>query len=355
MAGVSPATVSNVLTGRRVRAESAQRVKEAASSLGYAVDRAASQLRSGRARVVAMLVPSLENPFFTSIVAAVERRLRTDDHDLVVASAADDVATEHSRLQALLSWRPAGMIVIPCTDDFAGASLLAAAGTPYVVLDRVGGAHSADTVAVDNVTAGLEAARHLIDLGHRRLLIVASARTLSNIKLRCKGIVEACAAAGLEEPALIEVGFDLESAVDRLQTWLSTHERPSGIIALTNFATLGALASLARFSVSIPGEVSLVGFDDYAWMRAAAPSITAIRQPVEAMAELVWDRLRARIDGDSSPVVQAMLPVSLVIRASTARCQTGDPAAGLPGQGLRRPSRTGGRQREQGTGRGAKA
>lgn len=350
MAGVSPATVSNVLTGRRVRADSASRVKEAAASLGYAVDRAASQLRSGRARVVAMLVPSLENPFFTSVVAAVERRLRADDYDLVVASSADDAATERTRLKALLSWRPAGVIVIPCADEFAAAGLLEAAGTPYVIVDRIGGEHGADTIAVDNVAAGREAARHLIELGHENLLIVASTLTLGNIKLRCKGIAEACAAVGLEEPTLLEAGFELEGAVGRLQAWLRTHERPSAIIALTNFATLGVLASLGRFSITIPADVSLVGFDDYAWMRAAAPSITAIRQPVESMAELAWERLRARIGGDGGPPVQAMLPVSLVIRSSTARGLAGEPVGATAEScktlrpGARPPGRAAGRE-----------
>ncbi len=97
-------------------------MRAAAAALDYRIDRAASQLRSGKARVVAVLVPSLENPFFTSIVAGLERAANREGYDIIVASANDDAAIEAARLAALLSWRPSGVIVIPSTDAFpAGA------------------------------------------------------------------------------------------------------------------------------------------------------------------------------------------------------------------------------------------
>lgn len=341
-AGVSPATVSNVLGGvKPVRAASAERVRAAARALGYEVDRAASQLRSGRARIVAVLVPSLENPFFTSIVAAVERHVREDGYELVVASSNDDEATEQARLRALLSWRPSGMVMVPCADGFTNAEWLAR--TPHVVIDRVGGATDVDTVAVDNAQAGEVAAGHLMELGHERILIVASSLMLANIRMRCAGINAALEAAGRPAAQVLEIGLDAAAAAERLEAWLKLQERPTAVIALTNFATLAVLAALAQFSVRIPLDMSLVGFDDYAWMRAAAPSITAIRQPVGDMGRLAWESLKRRIEEPHTPPHCHSLPCELVVRASTGRSAAAGPrersrvvAAGKAGSGAAR-------------------
>ena len=137
-AGVSAGTVSNVFSGRRtVRPELAARVRQAAEELGYLPDRAASQLRAGKAQVVAALVPDLNNPFFTGLLAAIEACLREEGFDLIVASANGAPAVERTRLSALLAWRPAGLVVVPCTDDFAGREVIARTAVPFVVVDRV--------------------------------------------------------------------------------------------------------------------------------------------------------------------------------------------------------------------------
>ena len=125
MAGVSPATVSNVLTGRKpVSAKLVKKVKAAVKALDYRADPLASMLRSGEARIVAVLVPDLDNPFFTSVVSAVEQCLGKDSYEVIVASSHGEQSMERSKLRAILAWRPAGLIVIPCSDDFAGRQLI---------------------------------------------------------------------------------------------------------------------------------------------------------------------------------------------------------------------------------------
>jgi DNA-binding LacI/PurR family transcriptional regulator len=319
-AGVSPATVCNVLGSRKpVDRGLVERVRAAVAELGYEVDRIASQLRSGKARIITLLVPSLENPFFTSFIAAIERCVSDEGYDIVVASSGDDEATERARLSALLSWRPAGVAVIPCTDAFAARSQLDALDIPYVIADRATGGQNADTVTVDNEHAAAMAASHLLDLGHRDVLVVASSLTLANIRERCAGVGRAFSDAGEPQPQLVEVGLTFDGAADRLAKWLQEHVRPTAMIALTNFATFGALAAFARVGILVPQQMSLVGFDDYAWMCAAAPSITAVRQPIDQVGCEVWNRLQSRIAGDASPPVHLRLACELKVRNSTAR------------------------------------
>jgi DNA-binding LacI/PurR family transcriptional regulator len=317
-AGVSTATVSNVLSGRRgVDADLAERVRAAAQRLDYRVDRVASQLRSGRTRVVAVLVPSIENPYFTALIAALERLVRADGYDIVVASASDTAEIERERLAALMAWRPAGLIVTPTGDDFLSHDLIAEAGLPYVVMDRVGDAPGADSVTIDNAAAARLAADHLIALGHGDILVVASSLGLANIRARAAGIAAAYAAVGRPAPPVLEGGLTFEAIGDRFARHIAANGRPSAVIALTNFATLGVLAALADHALDVPGDVSLIGFDDYAWMRVARPSITAIAQPVEAMAAAAWQRLQHAFAGDQGAPQRLQLAARLEIRGST--------------------------------------
>ena len=131
LAGVSPATVSNVLTGRKpVSAKLAKKVEAAVKALDYRADPLASMLRSGEAKIVAVVVPDLDNPFFTSVVSAVEQCLGQEDYEVIVASSHGEELVERSRLKAILAWRPAGLIVIPCSDEFPGRELIDSSGDP---------------------------------------------------------------------------------------------------------------------------------------------------------------------------------------------------------------------------------
>ena len=117
LAGVSPATVSNVLTGRKpVSAKLVKKVQPRIKALDYRTDPLASMLRSGEAKIIAVVVPDLDNPFFTSVVSAVEQCLGPESYEVIVASSHGEEEDEKSRLKAILAWRPAGLIVIPCSD-----------------------------------------------------------------------------------------------------------------------------------------------------------------------------------------------------------------------------------------------
>jgi LacI family transcriptional regulator len=318
LARVSPATVSNVLGGRKpVNERLAKRVRRAALQLNYQVDPAASRLRTGKTRVVAVLVPDLDSPFFSSIVSAVESCLREEDYEVIIASSHREVGVENSRLSALLAWRPAGVVVIPCSDAFPNRSLIERAKIPYVVADRGTDGLSADMVSVDNEKAGAIGALHFVGRGHRNILIAASVLDLANIRERCAGAAKVLQQNGLPAPSIAELGRDFESAPKRLAQWFDEHKRPTAIFALTNFTTLSVLATAAERQLAIPQHISLIGFDDYAWMRARATPLTVISQPVREIGRAIWKRLNARIHGDDSAPMRIRLPCELKLRAST--------------------------------------
>lgn len=317
-AGVSIATVSNVFSGTKpVNPELRERVEKAAQGLSYQVDRAASQLRSGQARVVGVLVPDLDDVFFTSLVSRIEVLAMQDRYDVIVASSRDDRELEQSRLRALLGWRPSGLVAVPCSDTAPDILRHEAGHLPMVFADRVGPEGSfVDTVAMDNHEAGYLAARHLVELGHRRIVVAASSLEISPIRERVRGIAETMRSSAGEEPTVVELGSNGERGADIFSGWLEGNRPPFAVVGLTNVTTLSVLSALARHRIDMPEAVSVIGFDDYPWMSARKTALTAIRQPIEEMAKLAWERLRLRMSGDASPLHHAALKASLQVRDS---------------------------------------
>ncbi len=320
-AGVSIATVSNVLTGRKaVTADLAARVNEAARDLSYQVDRAASQLRSGRTQVIGVLVPNFNDTFFTSLVSRIESLAAAEEYQVVVVSAQDDPDVEAARLDALRGWRPSGIIAVPACPAAPALLCREVGKLPIMLVDRVGqDGLGFDTVTVNNRAAGCMAAEHLLDNGHKSIAIASSVSAFRPIKERIDGVADSCRRRGVAAPQIIEVGIDHERGADVLCDWLDANPNPTALVAMTNVTTLAALSALARRGLEIPDAVSLIGFDDYAWMTARKVPLTAVRQPLEEIADRAWRHLLSRIQGEAFGMENIVLSASLQVRNSVAR------------------------------------
>jgi LacI family transcriptional regulator len=317
-AGVSTATVSNVLSGSKpVKTKLRERVEKAARELSYHVDRAASQLRSGQAKVIGVLVPDMDDVFFTSLISRLEVKAQEDGYDVIVASSRDDPKLEQSRLRALLGWRPSGLVAVPCTDAIPQILVDEFSRLPIVLADRVApGENRIDKITIDNFEAGEIAARHLAAMGHSDVVIAASDMSIAPIRERVRGVETFLRKAFGRAPVVVELGSNSDRGAETFAYWLDRHALPMAVFALTNVTTLAVLSAFAARHVDIPGHVSIIGFDDYAWMSARRTGLTAIRQPVDAIAQTVWDRLKARISGDPTAAFAIELSTSLQIRDS---------------------------------------
>jgi LacI family transcriptional regulator len=323
-AAVSPGTVSNVLTGRRnVDPAIRERVLEAVEAMGYRPDVAASSLRSTERNVVGAVVPELTNPFFACLVDRLEREARAAGKRLLVAASGGDPLEEEREVAALTAWRPAGVIVVPCGGRFAARRLLEREGVPFVVVDRpLEEGEPVDTVAVDNAAASAEAARRLVELGHRRVLAVASSLGLGNMRERLAGIEAETAAVEGAEVEVLEAGFEPDAITEAIALRLARPPRPTALFALNNMLTLGALKAIAAAGIEIPQALSLMGFDDYDWMEVFRPPLTAVRQPVPDLAHAAWLRLAQRMappaEGEALEPCHLRLPCHLIWRGSVA-------------------------------------
>lgn len=319
LADVSTATVSNVFSGRKpVNDERKARVLAAAKQLGYQIDPVASHLRSGRARIIAVLVPDLTDTFFATIVSHIETMASEDGYDVIVASSHDTPRIELSRLKALLSWRPAGLILAPCSAELPPDLAATADSIPTILVDRLDPTTAfTDTVTIDNFEAGQIAANHLVHKGHRDIAIAVSDLSYAPIRERTEGAARTITARTGQRPQIVMLGPNVSEGTRIFSDWIAHHVLPSAIFALTNVTTLSVLSALAEHRVLIPDAISIVAFDDYPWMAARNVGLTAIHQPAEELAAIAWRRLRARMLSEAPMTVAAtVLRATLVVRES---------------------------------------
>lgn len=315
-AGVSTATVSNVLSGKTtVTAALAERVRAAVADLGYVADATASRLRSGKQALAGVVVPDLGNPFFGAFVSKLETVARRDGFDLLTVSSNNDPVQEAERLSQIRSWRPAGLIVIPC-DGALTARRPRGSHLPIVAVDRIPDDGAFDLIAVNNRAAAGAVASHCAEQGLRTCLVAGNTLAISNIRERYDGAV---AEAGPMRIEVLEVGFKPDVVRQKVRSRLERGPLPDVFFALDHVTSLVGYMAIAELGLSIPNDLAFASFDETEWMRLVTPGVTAVRQPIESMAEAAWRRLKGRIAGDTKPVDALRLDCSLEIRGSTLR------------------------------------
>jgi len=320
-AGVAPATVSNVLTGRRqVRSELKERVLAAVAATGYRPNQLASSLRLKRSNTVGILVPDLTNPFFAALVHHLEDLAAEDGYQILLAGSNEDERREADRLQTLLSRRIDGLIMVPARDDTATLAVHRRHLPATVLIDRGFGHTEFDTVAADNSDAVRVGCRHLLGLGHREIALVITSTALANMRERIEGYVTALTEADLEgRVRIVAGGFDIDGCRSATEQELRRAEPPSAVLAANYVATLGAVKAIRGLDMAFPGTVSLLGFDDADWMTALRPYLSVIVQPVAAMAESAWRLLKDRLQDRDAACRHIRLPCMLAVRESTQR------------------------------------
>ncbi|MDA8249867.1 MAG: LacI family DNA-binding transcriptional regulator [Rhodospirillales bacterium] len=318
-AGVATATVSNVLTGRRAVAPDKQRlVLEAVAALGYRPNHIAASLRRRDTRTVGIVVPDITNPFFTGLVRRIEERAADAGYESVLVDCNESTAREGARLSALLARMIDGLIVAPTEDNLGAHAALLPRMPPAVLIDRGFGMAGFDTVALDNADATLRGCRHLLELGHRDIALLVSARERANIRDRIAGYRSALNEAGCGGRARVIVGgVDVESCRAAIEQELRRADRPTAVFAATYPATLGAVKAIRALDLAFPDDVSLLGFDDSDWMTVLRPYVSTIVQPVAALADRAWQCIGARLERSAAPFAHLRLPCTVAVREST--------------------------------------
>ncbi len=319
LAKVAPATVSNVLNNSRPVAEIRKaRVLAAVKQLGYRPNALAASLRRKETRTIGIVVPDLTNPFFGGLVHRIEELAAESDYQILLVSSNEDPKQEAARIRTLLDRRIDGLIVAPARDEVEAVSHPIGTLPPTVLVDRGFGLAGFDTIAADNAEAGYRGCKHLLELGHRDIAILATDPKLKNIGNRVAGYRKALDEAGIGKRArVVTGGLDVEACQAATECELRRADRPTAIFGATYAATLGAIKAIRAVGLDFPKDVSLLGIDDADWMSVLHPYVSAVAQPVEEMGAQAWRLLNQRLAGNGAKSARILLPCTLHVREST--------------------------------------
>lgn len=318
-AGVSVATVSKVINGRHgIAATTSERVNQVIAELGYETSLVARSLRSRRTNVIGILVAEFE-PFSAEILKGVSTAITATGYEVLAYSGGGaggtDVGWERRSLSRLSGTLIDGAVLVtPTVVEIRD-------GVPVVAIDPHRGPSGLPTVDSDNFGGAVTATEHLIGLGHRRIAFLAGRPDLESSRLREDGFRSAMADAGLPvDPDLVRVGgYRRESADRPAHELFELPERPTAVFAANDLMAIATIEAARDVGLTVPDDVSVVGFDDVPEAVRVTPALTTVAQPIQQMGA---EAIRLLIDlmaGREVPDEHLRLPTHLVERGSTRR------------------------------------
>jgi LacI family transcriptional regulator, galactose operon repressor len=319
VAGVSLSTVSRAVNGDpAVRADLAQRVRDAVDVLGYRRDLTASTLRRAdrHSASIGLVLEDVSNPFLAAVHRGIEE-VAWERGVLTFAGSSDDDPVRERRLaHAFFARRVDGMIIVPTVGDHGYLLPEREAGLALVFVDRPPRFLDADAVLSENAGGARAAVAHLAAAGHRRIACIADRQRIYTAAERVRGYQEALGEAGIPyDPALVRTEIsDVETARGVARELLGAEDPPTAVFTAQNLITIGTIQALR--SAGLQRQVALVGFDDVVLADALDPGLTVIAQDAAALGRAAAQMLFSRLEGDTTPSQRVMLNTTLIPRGS---------------------------------------
>jgi len=310
-AGVSVATVSRVLNDNpSVEDSLREKVLEAAHDMGYRFNPMARALRTKSTNVVGLVIPDIENPFFTAMARGVEDVMGAANYSVMLCNSDEDVEKESRYLRDLLLSCAAGVIVAPASGRATDLSELLVQSVPVVAVDRTSDRHALDTVTVNNAHGAALAAEYLVDrCGVRTPAIITGPRRTSTGAARLNGFVDALQDRGIGLPAeyVVEGHHRISGGFAAVADLWRRPNPPDGLFATNNLMAVGALHALTSLGLRAPDDVAVTCFDDLLVDPHGHGPIPVVRQPAREIGVAAGEILLRRIQGSIEPVCQVVL------------------------------------------------
>jgi len=326
-AGVSTSTVSRVISRKiPVDQRTTEKVMRAVSELKYRPNLVASGLRSRSARSIGLLVPRIADPFFMQMIDDVDRCIIEQGFNLLLFNTHADPGFEERVVDNLLRRHVDGIIISFVSDESRVPALLKDVDVPIVMLDRVRDDAKLMHVVLDNRKAGELAAAHLLGLGHRRIACITGPRGVRLCIDRLAGLADRLAAEGcaLTGELAIESDFTFEGGRAACERMLHARSRPTAVWAQNDLMAAGVLKAALASGLGVPGDLSVMGMDDFLVPEIVHPALTSIAQPLRDMSErAVMMILKAK--ENSAVERRVLVDPTLVVRESTGPVPGGAP------------------------------
>jgi LacI family transcriptional regulator len=317
-AGVSAGTVSHVLSGEaKVSQRLRDRVMHAIEDMGYVPNYYAQGLRKATSKVVGLCLPHTVTSYVAGLSATLDELTTASGYGLLNVASREVPQTELARVQQLLQFRVAGILLFPNSSPDGARDFLFERKFPVVLLDRSNDDMRFDQVVLNNRLAMRQVVLDLFNLGHRSFLVVCRSRKNLTTKHRIEGFTLAQEMVGETiQLNFVEFHDNEDELRDKLVAEYGRKSAPTAIISSSSQQTALTISILRGIDIEFPRDVSLVTFDDAEWSKLVTPPLSVIRQPTRRVAEEAWALLQRRLDDPDAPLKQIELEAEVELRGS---------------------------------------
>jgi len=297
LAEVGASTVSRYLRGIHIRSDAAVSISSAIKQLGYTPDETARALRGGSTRTIGIVVPQVDNTFFSRAIQAIESEAHGRGFAVILLLHEEDKDRQIKQLATLMRYRVDGIILAPASGSTPDEIESVLADTPTVAFDRML-EKNFDSITLRNREAARAATDHLIRHGHTGIACVTAKTELFTFRERILEYEDAMRSAGQKTQVMEATNYDDLRLM--LVSALSKRQHPEALLSLSNMATGSILFAFNDMGIATEDRLPLVGFDDFDFAPLMNPALTVIRQPVQLMVRYAVDLLFRKIDGQGN-------------------------------------------------------
>lgn len=315
LAGVSPATVSRVMNGTaNVDAEKKERVLQAIADTGFVPNAVARSLFKKSAMTIGLIIPSIENPFFTQLASAIEKTADEYGYRLIFCNTGDGIEKEKAALTMLESMNADGIILTTSHNEIE--PLVEQCRVPVVITDRLIKKTSASNyVHCDHYSGGRMAMEHLLDCGCENVVCVKGPQAVSSAKARYEGYRDVCKEQGITEQT-IDCDYDFYAGLTMTEELLERYPQVDGIVVCNDMVAISIYKVLHKKNISVPEQIQLIGFDGIFLADLLTPELTTIAQPIEEIGRKAAELIIHKEEHDTEEN-EFILPAKLIIRETT--------------------------------------
>lgn len=320
--GFSLSTVSRALGNKPdVNPTTLEIILDAAGRLGYRPNKLARNLRLSTTKTIGVIIADISNPYFGALVKGIEQGARSAGNSVILLDTNEDYNLEEEAVSVLLEEQVAGVILTPTQHDAGTVTRLLQAGIPVVLASRRFPSVKTSYVVTDDVHGGELATEHLIALGHRRIAMINGPMRISSASERYEGYRRAMSSHGLPiaEALLLAGSTSIEDGYEAARSLLSRSPVPTAVFTFSDFVAFGVMKAIREGGLSVPKDISVVGYDDNEFASCLETPLTTVQVPKAQLGMEAARVLQGQIDG-GQPLRQVELLVDLVVRGSTGAC-----------------------------------
>ena len=321
-AGVSITTVSHVINNtRKVDPITREKVEVAMKKLGYRPNSLARALRSGDTNTIGMIVPDVSNQFFADFSRNIENYGFEENYSVILCNSDNDMKKQSSYVDTLISKQVDGVIFISAGESSEDLKKLYQCKIPIVVVDRDVALEYADVVLLDNEAAGYQATNYLIELGHKKIACISGPSDLTPSNARVHGYQRALQENNIDfnPDYLVSGDFRFQSGEEAMQKLLDLQQLPSAVFVLNDMMAIGAITAIRKAGLSVPSDISIIGFDNIQMTTAVTPMLTTVGQPIDEIAKISITQLinKIKYKNLAAKNKRIVLNATLITREST--------------------------------------